>query len=97
MKLSRYAAPALAAALVFAATATPAYARVTVSRAESICEAAAIAQFQPTPARVRARAEGATRERYRISLAVFDAEGARRNGECLVNRESGEATVTLAE
>jgi len=97
MKLSRYVAPALAAALVFAAAATPAYARVTVNRAEAICEAAALAQLEPTPARVRARAEGATRERFRVSLAVFNAEGVRRNGECFVDRASGEATITLAE
>ncbi len=90
----RWVAAALAAGLTLSAAA-PAYARVSIGRAESLCEAAALAR-DPAPARVRARAEGSNREQVRVSLDLFDAAGVRTEAVCVVNRDSGEAVITLS-
>ncbi|MGE0830661.1 MAG: hypothetical protein AB7O04_15095 [Hyphomonadaceae bacterium] len=96
MKTKILAVTALAFGMAFAA-AGPAAARVSLNRAETICEAAALAQITPTPARVRAEATGSTRDTVQVSLLVTDSNGQRSTATCSVNRDSGEATVTAAQ
>lgn len=94
MKVSRWLVAAAIGGAVLAASA-PAWARVTVGRAESICEAAALTQVTPTPERARARDVVSNSEAYTVSLVLSGPDGAARRATCVVNRESGEATVTV--
>lgn len=85
---------AAAAALSVLAFAAPAEARLSLTRAEALCQEAANAR-DPAPARVRTRLEGSTRETVRVQLNMYDAEGNRTRGSCIVNRDTEEVTITL--